>query len=406
MVVVHRPLPPPCPELRRACYHPQVTWTFNHSSSTSGSRDLDDLRERLRRTRWPDEIEDAGWDYGSNLGYVRELCAYWAERFDWRAQEERINRFPQFRTEIEGLGIHFVHVRGTGPAPRPLLITHGWPSTFVELLPIIPLLADPGSHGGDPADAFDVVVPSMPGYGFSDRPARRGMSPVRVAGLWHALMTGALGYDRFFAQGGDWGAQITAALGLGYPDRVRGIHLTMAAGTAPVPPRSELSAAEREFLRHRDWWQRAEGAYGHQHGTKPQTLAYGLNDSPAGLAAWIIEKWRTWSDCGGDLESRFSKDELLTHLTIYWATRTIGSSIRLYYESGREPLRLTPEAGVTVPTAFASFPVEISYPPREWLERTFNLIRYTRMPRGGHFAATEEPELLARDVREAFRGLQ
>ena len=368
--------------------------------------DLEDLRRRLRRTRWPDEIVDSGWDYGSDLDYIRELCRYWAEQFDWRAQEERINRFPQFRTDIKGLGIHFVHIPGTGPSPLPLIITHGWPSTFVEMLNVIPLLADPASHGGDAADAFDVIVPSMPGYGFSDRPAQRGMSPVHVADLWHTLMTEALGYDSFFAQGGDWGAQITAALGFKFPERVRGIHLTMAGGSTPLPLESELSAAEREFLRHRDWWQRAEGAYGHQHGTKPQTLAYGLNDSPAGLAAWIVEKWRSWSDCHGDLESRFSKDELLTHLTIYWATQTISSSIRLYYENGREMLKLTPSAGVTVPTAFASFPVEINYPPREWLERTYNLIRYTTMPAGGHFAATEEPELLARDIRDAFRALR
>lgn len=367
---------------------------------------LTDLRNRLRATRWPDEIQDADWDYGSNLAYTRELCEYWADEFDWRAREEMINSFPHFRADIDGLGVHFIHLRGAGPNPLPLIITHGWPSTFAEMLNIAPLLSDPAAHGADASDSFDVVIPSMPGYGFSDRPSQRGMSPIRVSDLWHKLMTEGLGYDGFVAQGGDWGAQITSSLGFHYPDDVKGIHLTMAAGATPTPPEDELSDAEKKFLEHRDWWQQAEGAYGHQHRTKPQTLAYGLNDSPAGLAAWITEKWRSWSDCDGDIESRFSKDELLTHLTIYWATQTISSSVRLYYESGKESLNLTPEDGVTVPTAFASFPVEINYPPQEWLERTYNLVRYTKMPSGGHFAASEEPALLAQDIRDSFRTLR
>ena len=367
---------------------------------------LTDLRNRLRATRWPDEIQDADWDYGSNLAYTRELCEYWADEFDWRAREEMINSFPHFRADIDGLGVHFIHLRGAGPNPLPLIITHGWPSTFAEMLNIAPLLSDPAAHGADASDSFDVVIPSMPGYGFSDRPSQRGMSPIRVSDLWHKLMTEGLGYDGFVAQGGDWGAQITSSLGFHYPDDVKGIHLTMAAGATPTPPEDELSDAEKKFLEHRDWWQQAEGAYGHQHRTKPQTLAYGLNDSPAGLAAWITEKWRSWSDCDGDIESRFSKDELLTHLTIYWATQTISSSVRLYYESGKESLTLTPEDGVTVPTSFASFPVEINYPPQEWLERTYNLVRYTKMPSGGHFAASEEPALLAQDIRDSFRTLR
>jgi len=367
---------------------------------------LDDLKDRLRRARLPDELEDAGWDYGSNLAYVRELCEYWADGFDWRAQEAAINAFPQYRADVDGLGVHFIHARGAGPNPIPLIITHGWPSTFVEMLKIIPPLTDPAAHGADAADSFDVIAPSMPGYGFSDRPARRGMSPIRIAEMWHALMTDGLGYDGFTAQGGDWGAQVTTTLGLNFPQTVRGIHLTMASGGSPIPPDGELSDAEKEFLAHREWWQQAEGAYGHQHRTKPQTLSYGLNDSPAGLAAWIVEKWRTWSDCGDDVESRFSKDELLTHLTIYWATQTISSSVRLYYESGVAPSQLRADNRVTVPTSFARFPVEISYPPREWLERFYNLVRYTEMPSGGHFAAAEEPQLLAEDIRAAFRNLR
>lgn len=367
---------------------------------------LDDLKDRLRRTRWPDELEGAGWDYGSNLAYTRELCEYWADGFDWRAREAAINAFPNYRADIDGLGVHFIHARGRGPNPIPLVITHGWPSTFVEMLKIIPLLTDPAAHGADAADSFDVVAPSMPGYGFSDRPARRGMSPIRIAEMWHALMTDGLGYGKFTAQGGDWGAQVTTTLGLDFPDAVSGIHLTMASGGSPIPPDDEISDAEREFLAHREWWQQAEGAYGHQHRTKPQTLSYGLNDSPAGLAAWIVEKWRTWSDCGGDVESRFSKDELLTHLTIYWATGTISSSVRLYHESGVAPSQLRSDNRVTVPTSFAKFPVEISYPPREWVERFYNLARYTEMPSGGHFAAAEEPQLLAEDIRAAFRNLR
>ncbi len=367
---------------------------------------LDDLKTRLLQTRWPDEIDDAGWDYGSSMAYIRELCDYWANGFDWRAQESAINALPNYRADVDGLGIHFVHARGTGPNPIPLVITHGWPSTFVEMTKIIPLLSDPASHGADPADSFDVIAPSMPGYGFSDRPALRGMSPTRIAELWHMLMTEGLGYGSFVAQGGDWGAQITTTLGLDYPQTVKGIHLTMAMGGSPIPPDEELSDEEREFLTHRQWWQQAEGAYGHQHRTKPQTLAYGLNDSPAGLAAWIVEKWRTWSDCGGDIETRFSKDELLTHLTIYWATQTISSSIRLYYESGKDPSRLSADNPVTAPTSFAKFPVEISYPPREWLRRFYNLVRYTEMPSGGHFAAAEEPRLLAEDIRASFRDLR
>ena len=367
---------------------------------------LDDLRDRLSRTRWPDELEDVDWDYGSSLAYVRELCDYWQDGFDWRAQEAQINEFDHFRADVDGLGIHYIHAKGQGPDPIPLVITHGWPSTFVEMLKIIPLLSDPASHGGDAADSFDVIAPSMPGYGFSDRPTQRGMSPIRIAELWHTLMTDGLGYDRFVAQGGDWGAQITTTLGLNFPQTVSGIHLTMASGGSPIPPEDELSDAEKEFLAHRDWWQQAEGAYGHQHRTKPQTLSYGLNDSPAGLAAWIVEKWRTWSDCNGDVESRFSKDELLTHLTVYWATQTISSSVRLYYESGKAPSQLTSDNRVTVPTAFAKFPVEISYPPREWVERFYNLARYTEMPSGGHFAAAEEPQLLAEDIRAAFRSLR
>lgn len=370
---------------------------------------LVDLRQRLRHTRWPDELHDVGWDYGSSLSYIKELVEYWHARFDWRAQERLLNTFPHFRAQVDGLGIHFVHVRGQGPNPLPLLITHGWPSTFFEMYKIIPRLTDPARYGGDPADAFDVVVPSMPGYGFSDHPTQRGMHVMRIADLWASLMQG-LGYSRFGAQGGDWGASVTARLGFAYPARVVGIHVTsVASGTIQPylgPGARELSAAERAFLDARAAWLQAEGGYSHLQGTKPQSLAYGLNDSPAGLAAWIVEKFRTWSDCDGDVERRFTKDELLTTVTIYWATHTISSSVRLYYEAQHHPWRFQQGERIQVPCAVALFPKDLSHPPREWGERSYNVQRWTEMPRGGHFAAMEEPDLLVEDIRAFFRTLR
>ena len=371
---------------------------------------LDDLRERLARTRWPDEIPDTGWDYGSNLAYVKELVEYWRTDFDWRAQEAYINSFDHFRTEVEGLGIHYIHAKGKGPNPLPLIITHGWPSAFFELLKVIPRLTDPAAYGADPGDSFDVVVPSMPGYGFSDPAREPGMSISRVADLWARLMTENLGYQRFVAQGGDWGAGITARLGFAYPQSVAGIHVTAVSAAAMSPDLSgdarPLSEAEKALLAEREQWRQDEGGYSHIQGTKPQTLAYGLNDSPAGLAAWIVEKFRTWSDCGGDVESRFSKDELLTNITLYWATETIASSVRLYYESQHNPWTFGPGERITVPCAVALFPVDLSHPPREWAERSYNVQRWTEMPRGGHFAALEEPDLLAEDMREFFRAMR
>ena len=369
---------------------------------------LEDLRERLARTRWPDEILDSGWDYGSNMDYIKELAEYWRTGFDWRAQEARINSFANFKADVDGFGVHFIHEKGKGPNPMPLIITHGWPSSVFEMLKIIPLLSDPGSHGGDPADAFDVVAPSAPGYGFSDRPARRGMNITRVADLWASLMTQGLGYPRYGAQGGDWGAQVTARLGFSYRSQLIGIHTTSVSGapTRPYPGTRELSAAEQEVLEARVRWQQEEGGYSHIQGTKPQTLSYGLNDSPTALAAWIVEKWRTWSDCNGDVGSVYSKDELLTNVMIYWITQTIGSSTRFYYENQHNTWTLGPGQRIEVPCAVARFPHEISQPPREWAERFYNLKQWTQMPRGGHFAAYEEPQLLAEDIRSFFRPLR
>lgn len=369
---------------------------------------LEDLKDRLARTRWPDEIPGSGWEYGSNLAYMKELAEYWRTRFDWPAQENTLNNLPHFMTNIDGIDIHFIHQRGRGPNPMPLVITHGWPSTFFELSKVIPLLTDPAAHGGAAEDSFDVVVPSMPGYGFSGRPPQRGMSVFKVADLWPKLMTEGLGYQRFGVQGGDWGAGVTAHLGFTYPGQVIGIHLTSVTRPLPYlgPGSRPLTPEEQAFIDERESWQQAEGGYSHIQGTKPQTLSFGLNDSPAGLAAWIVEKYRTWSDCHGDVESKFTKDELLTNITIYWATQTINSSTRIYYESQRVPWTLKQDEKIRVPTAVAVFPVELSHPPREWAERSYNLQRWTPMPRGGHFAALEEPELLVDDLRAFFRPLR
>ena len=369
---------------------------------------LEDLRERLARTRWPGELPHTGWDYGSNLDYMRELAAYWRNGFDWRAQEEALNRFSHFRSTVGGMGIHFIHEKGKGPAPLPLVVTHGWPSTVFEMSKIIPLLTDPAAHGGDPQDAFDVVAPSLPGYGFSDATGTRGINVARIADLWSQLMTSILGYARYGAHGGDWGAGVTARLGFSYRSQVAGIHTTSVSGvpTGWQPGMRDLTAAEHTFLEARAHWQLEEGGYSHIQGTKPQTLSYGLNDSPVALAAWIVEKWRAWSDCDGDVERCFSKDELLTTVTIYWATQTINSSTRIYYENQHNPWIIQPGQRIEVPCAVARFPKEISLPPREWAERFFNLQQWSEMPRGGHFAAFEQPELLAQDIRAFFRPLR
>jgi len=366
---------------------------------------LADLDRRLADTRWPDEINGSGWDYGFPLDYLKDLVSYWRTKFDWRQWEERLNAFLNFRTDIGGLGIHYLHERGKGPNPLPLLLTHGWPGSVLEFLRILPLLTDPGAHGGDPTDAFDIVAPSLPGYGFSDRPSGRGMTSYRIAELWRQLMS-ELGYERFGAQGGDWGASVTTWLGLTAPERVIAIHLNYIPGSySPYVGAGarELSKVEQAFVQERDHWRDTEGAYGHIQRTKPQTVAVGLNDSPAGLAAWIVEKFRTWSDCGGEVERRFSKDELLANVTLYWVTQTIGSSIRLYLESGQTPVRFGADERVRVPCGIARFPKEIPMPPREFVERHYDVVRWTEMPSGGHFAAAEEPELLAADLREFFR---
>ncbi|MET0967222.1 MAG: epoxide hydrolase family protein [Nakamurella sp.] len=369
--------------------------------------ELDDLQARLRRTRWPDAPEDAGWSFGTDVGYLRELVDYWAEDFNWPAQQAALARLPRFRVQIGGSAIHFVHVRAA-PAPTapdrtllPLVLSHGWPDSFWRYTKVIPLLTDPGAHGADPADAFDVVVPDMPGYGYSDRPTGTPPNSIAVAGLWAELMS-VLGYQQFGAAGGDIGSHVSRYLALDHPDRVVAVHRTDAGVSQVKGDRADLSPEERDWLDSAAVWAQTEGAYNAMQRTKPQTAAFGLTDSPVGLAAWIVEKLRAWSDCDGDIERSFSKDEILTNISIYWLTGTIGSSMRMYRaNAGIPPAQLARR--VEVPSGFSLFPGDIVRPPRAWLERTTNLVRVTEPVRGGHFAAFEEPELYAQELREFFR---
>ncbi len=319
---------------------------------------IEDLRARLRSTRWPDAPEDAGWSLGTDLAYLRDLVAYWADRFDWPAQEAALGRLPRFRVALGGLGIHFVHVRATAPAGPvlPLVLSHGWPDSFWRYTKVIALLTDPGAHGADPADAFDVVAPDMPGYGFSDRPAGPPLDSIAVAGLWAELMA-TLGYTRFGAAGGDIGSHVSRYLALDCPDRVVAVHRTDAGLPVYAGDLADLSAEERAWLEAGAAWGAAEGAYGAMHRTKPETAAFGLTDSPAGLAAWIVEKLRAWSDCDGDVERRFTKDEILTNISIYWFTATIGSSMRMYHANAAIPAAQLARR-VQVPSGFSLFPAE------------------------------------------------
>jgi pimeloyl-ACP methyl ester carboxylesterase len=365
-----------------------------------------DLRERLARTRFPDEVPDTGWEYGANLAYVRELIDYWRTKYDWRVQEKAINRFAHFRAKVDRLGIHFIHEKGRGPNPKPLLLIHGWPGSIYEFMEMIPLLTDPAAHGGDARDSFTVVAPSLPGYGFSEHPHARAMNIQAMADIFHKLMTEVLGYDRYASQGGDWGAAITSRIGEVYQPNLYGIHINMIAiGPAEGRNAPELTPEEKVFLGNMEKFRTHETGYQWIQGTKPQTLAYGLNDSPAGLAAWIVEKFRTWSDCKGNVEQSFTKDQLLTNVMIYWIGQTANSSTRLYYEARHHPWRLKPGTRIETPVGVALFPGELLLPPRHWAERAYNVKRWTPMPKGGHFAAMEEPELLAQEIRAFFRDL-
>ena len=371
------------------------------------------LRERLAGTRWPDEppgASTAAWAYGTDLHYLQELVAYWRTGFDWREQERILNRFSQYTVPLSGIDLHFIHQPGVGPDPLPLLLSHGWPSSVWEFHKLIPLLTDPARFGGDPADAFTVVAPSLPGFAFSFKPNQPRLGADEIADVFAELMHSVLGYEQFVAAGGDWGAFISARLAHAHRERLRGIHLSLLPMRREATRSSGQSAEEEDYLRQVRRWVSEESGYSAIQATRPQTLAYGLTDSPAGLAAWIVEKFQRWSDCGGDVESRFTKDELLANVTIYWVTGAIGSSFWPYYarqHGGWSLSDLVDEGGrIEVPTAYAVFPREIIRPYRELVERGFNLQRFTRMPAGGHFAALEEPELLATDLRESFRAFR
>jgi pimeloyl-ACP methyl ester carboxylesterase len=368
--------------------------------------DLRDLRERLRRTRWPEAETVGDWSQGVPLDYLQELCAYWADGYDWRATEARLNRLPQFRTPIDGLGIHFVHLRSPHPDALPLLLTHGWPGSVVEFLKVIGPLVDPTAHGGQAGDAFHVVCPSLPGYGFSDRPAEPGWSVERIAGAWVQLME-RLGYRRYGAQGGDWGTSVSTIMAQQHPERIVGIHLTPPL--APPDPATFDDLTEREraalaALEHAAEW---ESGYSQEHATRPQTIGYGLVDSPAALCAWIIEKFWAWTDHPGRLEDVLSRDELLDNLMLYWLPGTGASSARLYWESIRRVNQWISGQvtdTVAVPTGCSIFPKELQRPSRRWAARRFPDIRYwNELDKGGHFAAFEQPELFVDELRAFFR---
>jgi pimeloyl-ACP methyl ester carboxylesterase len=363
---------------------------------------LRDLRQRLEATRWSDTIPGSGWDHGTDVQYLRELVTYWLHDFDWRAQEQWLDEvLPGWTVDIDGRVVHYARIDGRGPSPLPLLLLHGWPGSYFELSKVAPMLADPGAHGGDPADAFDVIVPSLPGHGFSAAPTTAGFGADECADVMRRLMVDHLGYQRFVAQGGDRGAFVSTGLAHRHRDVVAAIHLNFAAG---IPGRDgDTSEAEERWLDEQRAWAAEEGGYIAIQGTKPQTLAFALHDSPVGMLAWIVEKWRTWSDCDGDVESCFTKDELLINATIYWVTGTIRSSMHYYWEHRHNPPAAVRPVRIECPTAVAMFPREVMRVPRSAAERKYDLRRWTEFPRGGHFAAMEQPEALVADIRAFFR---
>jgi epoxide hydrolase len=367
---------------------------------------LRDLRERLTRTRWPEAETVTDWSQGVPLSYLRELCRYWADGYDWRATEQRLNSLPQFRTELDGLGIHFLHVRSPHPDALPLVLTHGWPGSIVEFLKVIGPLTDPTAHGGQVTDAFHLVCPSLPGYGFSDKPARPGWGVERIAGAWARLMA-RLGYERYGAQGGDWGTSVSTAIAQQDPEHVVGIHLTPPLAPPDPATFDDLTDAERDALAALEHAAEWDSGYSQEHATRPQTIGYGLVDSPAALCAWIVEKFWAWTDHDGRLESVLSRDELLDNVMLYWLPGTGASSARLYWQSIRAVNQAIAGAisdTVGVPTGCSIFPKELQRPSRRWAARRFSDIRYwNQLDKGGHFAAFEQPELFVNEVRSFFR---
>lgn len=367
---------------------------------------LVDLRERLARTRYPDSIPGVGWAEGTDPAYLREICAYWRDEFDWRAAEASLNEIPQYRTEIDGLRVHFAHIPSREPGALPLLLSHGWPGSFMEFLKVIGPLTDPVAHGGSAQDAFHVVLPSIPGFGFSDKPQAEGWTARRIASAFNEVMA-RLGYDRYGVQGGDWGGVITPQMADLAPDKVVGLHLNTVSALPPAKnPMDGVLPEEVARVERFQHFLDNDNGYFEIQSTKPVSLGAAFDDSPSGLAAWIIERFYALNDAEGDFEESFSKDEMLTNIMIYWVTQTFTSSARIYLEGRKEGDYGVVKGRVTVPTGGALFPKEILVPPRVWADRSFNIVRWTEMPRGGHFAALEVPDLLVGDLREFFRPLR
>jgi pimeloyl-ACP methyl ester carboxylesterase len=367
---------------------------------------ISDLGERLGRTRFPDQIGEP-WAYGADVGYLRQLVEYWRSAFDWRVEEARLNAFPQYKVPLSGIDLHFLQVPGNGPSPCPLLLLHGWPGSVFEFMELIPRLTDPARFGGDPKDAFTVVAPSLPGYGLSFKPGQPRFGIEEIADCVAELMHDTLGYTRFAAQGGDWGAFTASRLGFAHAEKLIGIHVNLLAVRRDQQTAANPSAEEKIYFEELASWLKEETGYQWIQGTRPQTLAFALTDSPAGLAAWITEKFRAWSDCGGDIETAIARDRLLANISFYWFTGAIGSSFWPYYARMHRPWPIPDGRTIGVPTGYAQFPREILRPPRSLAERTYSDIRrWTVMPRGGHFAALEQPEALTTEIREFFRPLR
>jgi microsomal epoxide hydrolase len=368
---------------------------------------LKDLRQRLLNVRHPDEPPLDPWSTGTSVAYLKELLDYWRDGFDWRAQEAKLNAFRQFTVPLAGIDVHFIQEQGQGPNPMPLLLCHGWPGSVMEFYKLLPMLTDPARYGGDPADAFTVVAPSLPGYVFSFKPGQKRFGVEEIAEVLAALMTDVLGYKRFGAQGGDWGAFIASRLGFAFPERMTGIHLNLLAVRRDTKMLADPTPEEKVFLDQLSFFLKEETGYQWIQGTKPTTLAFALTDSPAGLAAWLVEKFRTWTDSGGYPETALTRDEMLAGIMLYWATGAIGSSFWPYYSRMHGPWPIPEGATVDVPTGYVEFPKEILRPPRSMAERMYTDIRrWTVMPKGGHFAALEQPEALAEEIRAFFRLLR
>lgn len=367
---------------------------------------LNDLSTRLKTTKWPNGKDSSQWEYGTNKDYLKDFVDYWIEEYDWKSQEKKLNSYPQFKCKVDDVDIHFFHIKGKGEDPIPIILSHGWPDSFIRYQKIIPMLTDPARFGGKPSDSFDVVIPSLPGFGFSTLPDSRGVNNADMADLWKQLMTEKLGYEKFGALGGDMGSGVTRYLAYKHPEHLIAIHLTdvgIIRDLVYSDDPEHLSVEEKKYKQQALQWFSQEGAYISIQSTKPLTLGYGLSDSPVGLSAWILEKFYAWSDCDGNLGNRFSKDELLNNIMIYWLNNSIGMSNHIYYENTHS----LPELGkITVPTGIAQFSNDVLPPPRKWVESNFNLVHWTDIPEGGHFTAMESPDLFADDVIKFYRNFR